>query len=275
MVCNGVKADFLVKEFRMLCQCSQCGGEGKSMSATEFEKHAGMGQAKKWKASIRMVEPARMPIGRWLDGGQRRKRADADDDKGGKGGKGKKGKREEAHGRRKKLDYEIIRAKWSVDRCAVCDDDRDFDFDQLVTCEGCGISVHQSCYGIPEIPDDAVGYLCRACEHTGGVVSETPLCSLCPVEGGALKPTTTPGQWCHSACCQWIRDDGAGRGHDGAHRSDQVDPAGALGAAVHGVQATHGRQDSVLAPGCYLAYHPSARARLGCSWRRAWKTRRR
>ena len=28
VVCNGVKADFLVKEFRMLCQCSQCGGEG-------------------------------------------------------------------------------------------------------------------------------------------------------------------------------------------------------------------------------------------------------
>ena len=71
-----------------------------------------------------------MPIERWLDGGQRRKRADADDDKGGKGGKGKKGKREEAHGRRKKLDYEIIRVKWSVDRYAVCDDDRDFDFDR-------------------------------------------------------------------------------------------------------------------------------------------------
>ena len=257
VVCNGVKADFLVKEFRMLCQCSQCGGEGKSMSATEFEKHAGMGQAKKWKASIRMVEPARMPIGRWLDGGQRRKRADADDDKGGKGGKGKKGKREEAHGRRKKLDYEIIRVKWSVDRCAVCDDDRDFDFDQLVTCEGCGISVHQSCYGIPEIPDDAVGYLCRACEHTGGVVSETPLCSLCPVEGGALKPTTTPGQWCHSACCQWIPETTV-LDVDTMEPIDQIKSIQRerwellctvckqrMGAKI---QCSH--------PGCYLAYHP-------------------
>jgi len=37
--------------------------------------------------------------------------------------------------------------QWSVNRCAVCDDDRDFDFDQLETCEGCAISVHQSCYG--------------------------------------------------------------------------------------------------------------------------------
>jgi hypothetical protein len=38
----------------------------------------------------------------------------------------------------------------------------------------------------------------------GGVVSETPLCCLCPVEGGALKRTTTQGIWAHSACCQWI-----------------------------------------------------------------------
>ena len=72
VVCNGVRATFLVREFKMLCQCSQCKGQGKPLSATEWEKHAGMGQAKKWKASIRMVEPARMPIGRWLDGGKRR-----------------------------------------------------------------------------------------------------------------------------------------------------------------------------------------------------------
>ena len=44
VTCNGVSADFLVREFRMLCQCSQCEGQAKSMSATEFEKHAGMGQ---------------------------------------------------------------------------------------------------------------------------------------------------------------------------------------------------------------------------------------
>ena len=73
ITCNGVKADFLVREFRCLCQCSQCGGAGRTMSPTEFEKHAGMGQAKKWKASIRMVEPARMPIGRWLDGTKKMK----------------------------------------------------------------------------------------------------------------------------------------------------------------------------------------------------------
>lgn len=29
-----------------------------------------------------------------------------------------------------------------------------------------------------------------------------PQCCLCPVTGGALKPTTEPGLWCHAACMQ-------------------------------------------------------------------------
>lgn len=29
-------------------------------------------------------------------------------------------------------------------------------------------------------------------------------CCVCPVVGGALKPTTMQGLWCHSACLQWI-----------------------------------------------------------------------
>jgi hypothetical protein len=30
-------------------------------------------------------------------------------------------------------------------------------------------------------------------------------CCLCPIMGGALKPTTLEGdQWCHAACMQWI-----------------------------------------------------------------------
>lgn len=34
--------------------------------------------------------------------------------------------------------------------------------------------------------------------------SKQPQCCLCPVEGGALKPTTEPGLWCHATCLQWI-----------------------------------------------------------------------
>ena len=264
VTCNGVKADFLVKLFKMRCQCTECQGQTKPMSATEFEKHAGMGQAKKWKASIRMVEPARMPIGRWLDGGERRRKQKEEESgrkgkKGGVGGRGggggKRGARDEDP--RRRLGYQLVRVKWSVDRCAVCDDDRDFDFDQLVTCEGCGISVHQSCYGIPEIPDDAVGYLCAACEHTGGVVSETPLCQLCPVEGGALKPTTTPGKWCHSACCQWIPE-------TTVLDTDVMEPIDQIKSIQRErwellctvCKQRMGAKIQCAHPGCYLAYHP-------------------
>ncbi|EEH53253.1 set domain protein [Micromonas pusilla CCMP1545] len=209
-----------------------------------------------------------MPIGRWLDGGVRRSRAAAggDEDRGGGrgGGRGGSGRgrgrpRSESYisEDRKRLGYEIIRVQWSVDRCAVCDDDRDFDFDQLVTCEGCAISVHQSCYGIPEIPDDAVGWLCAACEHTGGVVSETPLCCLCPVEGGALKPTTKPGRWCHSACCQWIPETTV-LDVDTMQPIDQIDTIQRerweLLCTV--CKQRHGAKIQCDHPGCYLAYHP-------------------
>lgn len=37
----------------------------------------------------------------------------------------------------------------------MCDSDVDYDFDQLVSCDACGITVHQSCYGVPEAPGPA------------------------------------------------------------------------------------------------------------------------
>jgi NuA3 HAT complex component NTO1 len=52
----------------------------------------------------------------------------------------------------------------------------------------------QSCYGITEMPDPEVGWLCQVCEDTGGVMSKRPRCKLCPVEGGAMKQTTC-GEW--------------------------------------------------------------------------------
>lgn len=45
-----------------------------------------------------------------------------------------------------------VRVRWAGDRCSVCDSDIDFDSDQLVSCDKCNITVHQSCYGVPELP---------------------------------------------------------------------------------------------------------------------------
>ena len=51
--------------------------------------------------------------------------------------------------------------KWAGDCCCVCDGSIDYDVDQLVSCDGCGIVVHQSCYGIPEAPGKDDMWLCR------------------------------------------------------------------------------------------------------------------
>ena len=46
----------------------------------------------------------------------------------------------------------------------MCDSDVDYDMDQLVSCDMCGITVHQSCYGVAEVPGEDDMWLCRACE---------------------------------------------------------------------------------------------------------------
>ncbi len=96
-------------------------------------------------------------------------------------------------------------SQWAGDRCCVCDSDVDYDFDQLVSCDKCGLTMHQSCYGIGELPGVDDVWMCRACEvYEAG--QRVPQCCLCPVAGGALKPTRLEGMWCHAACMQWIPD---------------------------------------------------------------------
>jgi hypothetical protein len=55
----------------------------------------------------------------------------------------------------------LLQVRWAGDRCCVCDSDVDYDCDRLVSCDGCSITVHQSCYGIPDLPDEDEMWLCR------------------------------------------------------------------------------------------------------------------
>ena len=171
----------------------------------------------------------------------------------------------------------------------MCDSEVDFDSDQLVSCDACGLTVHQSCYGVPDLPGEDDMWLCRTCElkassgradraavtiaqawcclrsrlptgrwwmlsdsawgaqakrslpacspleaeeprHVACTLNSrsypqtrqvlkhpdggncccqedgkpAPQCCLCPVTGGALKPTTLRDIWCHVTCMQWI-----------------------------------------------------------------------
>ncbi|GKF87925.1 histone-lysine N-methyltransferase ATX2-like protein, partial [Tanacetum coccineum] len=60
--------------------------------------------------------------------------------------------------------------------------------------------VHARCYGELE-PVNGVLWLCNLCRP--GAPEVSPPCCLCPVTGGAMKPTTD-GRWAHLACAMWI-----------------------------------------------------------------------
>jgi hypothetical protein len=40
----------------------------------------------------------------------------------------------------------------------------DYDCDQLITCQCCGITVHQFCYGVGDLPPANTNWICKACE---------------------------------------------------------------------------------------------------------------
>ncbi|GJX57202.1 hypothetical protein Tco_0287099 [Tanacetum coccineum] len=67
-----------------------------------------------------------------------------------------------------------------------------------------GAHVHARCYEELE-PVDRVLWLCNLCHL--GAPEVSPPCCLCPVTGGAMKPTTD-GRWAHLACAMWIPVDG-------------------------------------------------------------------
>eukprot|EP00887_Chlorella_sp_A99_P006491 scaffold3.g6491.t1 len=96
--------------------------------------------------------------------------------------------------------FRPIAVRYSGERCAVCDLDEDFDCDQWVSCDACGISVHQNCYGVAELPALHEPWLCHACElqareqvGRGGVwEAQTPAATVANCSSDSDGPATTP-----------------------------------------------------------------------------------
>ena len=103
--------------------------------------------------------------------------------------------------------------------CCVCSDERGWDENPLVYCDGqgCNVAVHQgtfsriffalkadrylfpACYGIVQVPTGP--WFCRKCESQERAARVR--CELCPNRDGALKRTDT-SSWAHVVCALYI-----------------------------------------------------------------------
>ncbi|XP_020247221.1 histone-lysine N-methyltransferase TRX1-like [Asparagus officinalis] len=97
--------------------------------------------------------------------------------------------------------FRAVHVDWNdLDRCSVCNNDEEYEDNLFLQCDKCRMMVHARCYGELESLDGVL-WFCNLCRP--GAPKSPPRCCLCPVTGGALKPTTD-GRWAHLACAIWI-----------------------------------------------------------------------
>ena len=74
--------------------------------------------------------------------------------------------------------------------CLVCNDGDYEDNDLIVYCSKCQMTVHQMCYGIVNIPEE--DWICDTCSFylDNGEKAKEIECVLCPIKGGAMKPSS-------------------------------------------------------------------------------------
>ncbi|KAM6542936.1 hypothetical protein CsatB_007383 [Cannabis sativa] len=93
--------------------------------------------------------------------------------------------------------------------CHFCStDDSGKEFNRLVSCSSCQVSVHRKCYGVQGDVDSS--WLCSRCKQTTDSKDSTKPCVLCPKQGGALKPAHRSVEnddsvdFAHLFCSQWL-----------------------------------------------------------------------
>ncbi|MEN2496215.1 MAG: E3 ubiquitin-protein ligase Jade-2 [Marteilia pararefringens] len=84
--------------------------------------------------------------------------------------------------------------------CQICFGSESEHNNKIVLCEGCDLCVHQSCYGIPEIP--AEDWLCKPCKLN----LSKPMCYLCGNDtvGAFTSMKSKEVLWAHNLCALWI-----------------------------------------------------------------------
>ncbi|CAM0881927.1 unnamed protein product [Alopecurus aequalis] len=189
VVCFDMEGTYLPNLELISCHCAPC--KGQKFLFNEWERHAGC-RSKNWKSSIKMKDTL-MPFGKWIDQHQPNV------------GSTNASKRSSQKLKKQQLldllnePYDPVHARWTTERCAVCRWVEDWDYNKIVICNRCQIAVHQECYGVSS-KQDFTSWVCRACETP----EQKRECCLCPVKGGALKPTNVDNLWVHVSCA-WFQ----------------------------------------------------------------------
>ncbi|XXG89994.1 hypothetical protein AAC387_Pa12g1868 [Persea americana] len=193
VVCYGVEGTYFPSLHLVVCRCGLCGAEKRTLS--DWERHTGS-KKKNWKTTVK-VKSSMQTLEEWiLQIPEYHARSFVST---------APVKRPSLKIGKRKLFaflqdvYEPVQAKWTTERCAICRWIEDWDYNKIIICNRCQIAVHQECYGVRS-PRDFTSWVCRACE-TPHIERE---CCLCPVKGGAMKPTEVEPLWVHVTCA-WFQ----------------------------------------------------------------------
>lgn len=184
VICTGIEGIYYPNLHLIECKCGSCGT--RKQTPSEWERHTGS-RAKKWKVSIKLKD-SMLPLEKMLAdyNVDYVKAASCQLD-------------EQQLFSFLQVKYEPVYSKWTTERCAICRWDEDYDINKIIICNRCQIAVHQECYGVRDM-NDFTSWVCRACEKP----DVERQCCLCPVKGGALKPTDIDTLWVH-VICAWFR----------------------------------------------------------------------
>eukprot|EP00963_Diacronema_lutheri_P000900 scaffold56_cov390-Pavlova_lutheri.AAC.12 len=162
--CGQLSGIFLTGSMRVI-------SDGREMSAREFEVLAGLGAAKKWKSSVKTTDGRKVGdllVRLGLSNPPQQKATKVTPVPLSMIDTGVRFAPPSIYAPWHETSVPSfcpIAAHWAGDRCAVCHEDREYDVDQLVSCDDCRVTVHQSCYGIARAPGPDEGWLCQACIH--------------------------------------------------------------------------------------------------------------
>ncbi|XP_024541624.1 histone-lysine N-methyltransferase ATX3 [Selaginella moellendorffii] len=252
VTCSGCEAEYLPKHHRILCKCERC-GDGKHMLPSEWEQHTGS-KKRRWKETI-VVKNLNQTLLSWLrlmlEGGAIGLAYD-----------GPELCTPNSYRVKELLTcleaaYKPVVPIWTPERCAVCRWIEDYDVNKIIICNRCQLAVHEECYGV-KASEISGSWVCRGCETPDAVRD----CCLCPVKGGALKPTTIKGLWVHITCAWFIhevtfKDEVAMEPAAGITRIDlmRFREACAVCKQIHGV--------CIQCNKCKTLYHPMCALRAG------------